>query len=88
MYKIKDGFIVRKIGNQFMAVPVGSRTSEIHGIIALSESGVLLWSQLENGADENTLADILVENYDVERSVAEKDVKVFLDGLQKQGVLQ
>lgn len=88
MYKIKDGFIVRKIGNQFMAVPVGSRTSEIHGIIALSESGVLLWSQLENGADEQALADILTENYNVERSVAEKDVKAFLDGLQKQGVLQ
>ena len=88
MYKIKDGFIVRKIGNQFMAVPVGGRTSEFHGIIALSESGVLLWSQLENGADEQALADILTENYDVERSVAEKDVKAFLDGLQKQGVLQ
>ena len=88
MYKIKDGFIVRKIGNQFMAVPVGGRTSEIHGIIALSESGVLLWSALENGAEEQALADILTENYDVERSVAEKDGKAFLDGLQKQGVLQ
>lgn len=88
MYKIKDGFIVRKIGNQFMAVPVGSRTSEIHGIIALSESGVLLWSALESGADEAALADILTENYEVELSVAMEDVKKFLDGLQNQGVLQ
>ena len=88
MYKIKDGFIVRKIGNQFMAVPVGSRTSEIHGIIALSESGVLLWSALESGADEAALADVLTENYEVEPSVAMEDVKKFLDGLQNQGVLQ
>ena len=88
MYKIKDGFIVRKIGNQFMAVPVGGRTSEFHGIIALSESGVLLWSQLESGADENTLANILTENYDVERSGAEEDVKKFLEGLRNHGVLQ
>ncbi len=88
MYKIKDGFIVRKIGNQFMAVPVGSRTSEVHGIIALSESGVLLWSALESGADEAALADILTEHYEVEPSVAMEDVKKFLDGLQNQGVLQ
>lgn len=88
MYKIKDGFIVRKIGNQFMAVPVGSHTSDFHGMVALSESGVLLWSALENGADEAALADILVEHYEVELSVALEDVKNFLDGLQNQGVLQ
>ena len=71
-----------------MADPVGSRTSEIHGKIALSESGVLLWSALESGADEAALADILTENYEVELSVAMEDVKKFLDGLQNQGVLQ
>lgn len=88
MYKIKDGFIVRKIGNQFMAVPVGSRTSDFHGMVALSESGAVLWSALESGADEATLAGILAEHYEVEPSVAMEDVKKFLDGLQNQGVLQ
>lgn len=88
MYKLKDGFIVRKIGEQAMAVPTGSRTSEIHGMIALSESGVLLWQALEKGADIETLADIMTENYDVERSAAISDIKKFLDGLKEQGALQ
>lgn len=88
MYKLKDGFIVRKIGNQIMAIPVGSRTSEIHGMIALSESGELLWNALENGADVETLADILTENYTVERSLAVSDVEKFLKGLKEQGALQ
>lgn len=88
MYKVKDGFIVRKIGNQIMAVPVGSRTSEIHGMIALSESGALLWAALENGAELDALADILTDNYEVERSVAVADVESFLEGLKKQGALQ
>ena len=39
MYRVKNGFIVRKIGEQIMAVPIGAQTSEIHGMIALSESG-------------------------------------------------
>ncbi|MBQ8228005.1 MAG: PqqD family protein [Clostridia bacterium] len=88
MFKVKDGFIVRKIGNRFMAVPVGSRTSEIHGMIALSESGALLWAALEQGADIETLAGILTDNYDVEHSVAVSDVESFLDGLKEQGALQ
>lgn len=88
IYKLKDGFLVRKIGEQIMAVPVGQQTSQIHGMIALSESGELLWKALETGADEEALADILTENYEVERSTALADVKKFLDGLREQGALE
>ena len=88
MYKLKNGFIVRNIGGQTMAVPVGSQTSEIHGMIALSESGALLWEALQNGAEVQALADILTENYEVEPSVAVSDVEKFLDGLRQQGALE
>lgn len=88
MYKIKDGFILRKIGGQVMAVPTGKMTSEIHGMIALSESGELLWKALEKGADIEALADILTENYDVERSEAIADAEKFVSGLREQGAMQ
>ena len=50
MYKVKDGFKVRKIGAQTMAVPTGRRTTELHGMLWLSESGALLWQALTAGA--------------------------------------
>ncbi len=87
MYKIKDGFIVRKIGGQIMAVPTGRLTSDIHGMIALTESGELLWNALEKGAGEQELADILTENYEVDGETALADAKKFLDGLKEQGAL-
>lgn len=71
-----------------MAVPTGSRTSDIHGMIALSESGALLWNELEKGADIEALADVLTESYDVERSAAIADIEKFLAGLKKQGALE
>lgn len=88
MHKIKDGFIIRKIGGQIMAVPTGRMTSEIHGMIALSESGELLWNELQKGADIEMLADVLTENYEVERDVALADAEKFVNGLKEQGVLQ
>lgn len=88
MYKIKGGFIVRKIGGQIMAVPTGRLTSDIHGMIALTESGELLWNALEKGAGEQELADILTENYEVDGETALADAKKFLDGLKEQGALQ
>ncbi len=88
MHKIKDGFIIRKIGNQIIAVPTGKMTSEIHGMISLSESGELLWNALKCGAEIETLADILTENYDVERETALTDAESFVEGLKKQGALE
>lgn len=88
VYKLKSGFILRKIGNQVMAVPVGSQTSHIHGMIALSESGELLWNALVGGAQEHTLVELLLQNYEIDLPTALADVKAFLKGLEKQGALQ
>ena len=88
IYKVKDGFVVRTIGSQTMAVPVGQRTSQFHGMIALSESGALLWQALTQGATAQTLADILLEHYEVDSQRALADVETFLQGLRQQGALE
>ena len=71
-----------------MAVPTGTQTSEMHGMIALNETGELLWNLLEKGADYEELADALVEHYEVEKSVALNDAVKFIDMLKEQGALQ
>ncbi|MEE1066377.1 MAG: PqqD family protein [Acutalibacteraceae bacterium] len=87
MYKLKDGFIVRKIGDQIMAVPVGTRTSDMHGMIVLSESAELLWGALEKGATIDELVQILTDNYEVDACVARQDAESFLTKLKEQGAL-
>ena len=88
MFRLKDGFIVRKIGDQIMAVPVGTRTSDIHGMIVLSESAELLWKALEKETTVDDLVQILTDNYDVEPSAARQDVEAFLKNLKEQGALE
>lgn len=86
-YKLKEGFVVRKIGGQIVAVPVGRQTSEIHGMIALTESAELLWNTLKDGAEESDLVKIITDTYDVDEIRASADVKKFLQGLKEQGAL-
>lgn len=88
MFRLKKGFIVRKIGDQIMAVPIGTQTSEIHGMIALSESAELLWKALKEGSTVEDMTRILTENYDIDASTAESDVVTFLEQLKSQGALQ
>lgn len=87
MFRIKEGFIIRKIGGQIMAVPTGKMTSEIHGMIILTESGEMLWNAMLGGADEASLADILTDNYEVDRETALADIRKFISTLREQGAL-
>lgn len=86
--KIASGFVRRTVGDSYMVVPVGTRTRDIPGIIALSESGALLWEKLEQGATENELVEAILAEYEVERDQAEADVKAFVAELCGKGILE
>lgn len=86
--KLKDGFVVRKIAKQFMAIPVGARTQEIHGMVGLNETGAFLWEALKTPKTEEELVDALLAEYEVEREQAAEAVKRFVDMLREEELLE
>lgn len=87
--QLKKGFVLRKIGAQYMAVPFGAMTSEVKGMISLTETGFFLWKAMEEGKNTvDALADALTAEYEVEREVAVKDIRGFVEYLASVGVLQ
>ena len=86
--KIKDGFVVRKIANQYMAVPVGARAKELHGMIGLNETAAFLWGRLKEDKTEEALAALLFDEYEISESDALETVRRFCKTLQEEGVLE
>ena len=85
--KIKEGFVVRKIANQYMAVPVGARAKELHGMIGLNETAAFLWELLKEERTEEELAKLLYNEYEITEEKALETVKNFSALLAKEGVL-
>ncbi len=86
--QLKKGFVLRKIGAQYMAVPFGAMANEVKGMISLTESGYFLWKQIENGANSvEALADALTAEYEVEREEAIRDIEGFVAYLADLKVL-
>lgn len=85
--KIKEGFVVRKIANQYMAVPVGARAKELHGMIGLNETAAFLWEQLKEDRTEEELAELLYNEYEITQEKALETVKKFGALLGSEGVL-
>ena len=86
--KIKNGFVVRKIANQYMAVPVGARAKELHGMIGLNETAAFLWELLKKERTEEELAALVYEEYEISEEHALEAVQRFCKSLQEEGVLE
>lgn len=83
--KIKKGFVIRTVGGQNVAVPVGEMSKNFHGMINLNETGKFLWDffSQEHTLEEGITA--LCEEYDVDSSIAENDVKRFMETILSNG---
>lgn len=86
--KVKSDFILRKISDSYVVVPVGSAVVDFSGLINLNESGAMLFELLQKGAEESDLTDALLKEYNVSREVAEADVKKFVAKVKDAGILE
>lgn len=86
--KIKEGFVLRQVADHWVVLPVGAVSVDFNGMISLNESGVLLWRALEEGGDREALANVLLNEYEVERDVALADVDEFIETLKKAGCIE
>ncbi len=86
--KIKKGFVVRIVGGESIAVPVGELSKNFHGMITLNETAKFLWDffQTEHTAEEALAA--LCAEYEVEEELAKKDISTFLSMLAKNSFLE
>lgn len=85
--RVKSGFVLRKIGSKYMAVPVGERTRDVHGMIALNETGAFIWRLLETDSSEEEIVEKMLEEYEVDRETASGALARFKAKLAEEGVL-
>ncbi len=86
--KIKSGFVLKEVAGAYAVVAVGKRVKEFNGVITLNSTGAFLWNRLEQGATEEQLTEALLKEYEVEKEVAEKDVKRFVQKLAEAKVTE
>ncbi|MBO5671106.1 MAG: PqqD family protein [Clostridia bacterium] len=85
--KIKDGFVLRNICDEYIVVAVGRQTLDFKGLIKLNETGAFLWEQLKNDCSESELLAALRAEYAVDEATAQADITAFLASLKEAALL-
>ena len=86
--KIKEDFLLRKVADSYVVVPVNSMTLDFNGIINLNETGAFLFELLQKGAEKQELVNKMLEEYDVTPEIAEKDIEIFIQKLKEADILE
>lgn len=85
--KIKEGFLLRQVGENHIVVPVGSQSVDFRCIITLNETGAFIWKQLQTPCTEQDLVAALVAEYDAPQNVIAADVQTYLAALREKNLL-
>ena len=76
--KIKKGFVVREVGGENIAVPVGETAREFRGMVKLNSTALFLWNFFKSDKTFDEAVSALTEEYDVSRDDAEEGVRSFI----------
>ena len=80
--KLNKRLLKRQIAGDAFLVPVGKEVYGSNGLFFLSEVGEFIWDRLEAAEGPEDIVKAILEEYDVEESVARKDVEDFLAKLR------
>lgn len=86
--KIKDGFVLRDVMDEYIVMPAGAQMKEFEGVVVLNESSAFLFRKMQSEATEQELVEALLAEYDVDRDTAEKDTAELIKKLDDYGVLE
>ena len=88
IFKASENMLLREIAGEHLLIPVGEIAMSVHGMISLSESGLLLWKKLQQECLETDLVDCILNEYDIDRETAAADVHEFLEKIKNIGIIE
>ncbi|MBO5420532.1 MAG: PqqD family protein [Clostridia bacterium] len=78
--KIKEGYRLRKVGNNSIVVALGG--INFTGLITVNETGTFIWNMLEKGAEPNEVVEALAKECEVNPADIQDEVMEFLEKLK------
>ena len=86
--KIRGEFIIRRITDNIVAIPVGDAALKFNGMLLLNEVSKVIWDCLERECDLPGIVAAVTDAFDVSAEEAEADIIEFLQKLRLAHLLE
>ena len=86
--KAKPGFILRNVVDEYILMPTGDNIGQFNGTVLLNEVSAFVWEKLQNPVSKEDLLKAILDEFEVQRSVASADLDVLLETLSGYCVIE
>lgn len=86
--KIKDGFVLRNVVDEFIVMPTGDNITKFEGAVVLNEVSAFIFRQLENAVSCEDILSAVLNEYDVDEAQAAQDLDALLKQFESMGILE
>ena len=85
--KRNTDFMLRDIAVEVILVPTGAATQQFNGMITLNEVAAFIWKNLDESETKEILVDKIMDEFEVDRETAMRDVIGFVSALYERGLV-
>jgi hypothetical protein len=83
VYKKSESIVSRRIGDEYILVPIRQDVGDLESIYTLNETGALIWELIDGKLKVGEIKESLLDAFEVEPEEAEKDLKEHLQPPQE-----
>ena len=86
--KIKDGFVLRNVIDEYIVMPTGKNIAKFDGAVVLNEVSAFIYKLLENPMSRDDLLTAILNEFEVDEATAAADLDELLETLSEMGILE
>lgn len=86
--KAKADFVVRNVVGEYILMPTNDNINKFDGTVVLNEVSAFIWNQLQQETTQEAVLAAVLEEFDVTREVAAKDLQALLGSFEEMGLLE
>lgn len=85
MKLLKNNYMVKKVGSEYMIIPVSNTNVNFSKIFNTNEVGAFIFENLKNHSKEEVL-ELLKKEYNAKEEVLKNDLDEFINELKTRGI--
>ena len=86
--KAKEGFVLRHVVDEYILMPTGNNISRFNGTVLLNQVSAFVWEKLQTPLSKAELSNAILDEFEVDKSVAAADLDALLATLKQYDVIE
>jgi serine protease inhibitor len=86
--KVKDGFVLRNVVDEYIVMPTGDNIAKFDGAVVLNEVSAFVFEQMKRPVSREDLLEAVLNEFEVDEATAKADLDALLEKLTEMGLIE